>query len=91
VSEWLKEPVSKTGMPFLGIVGSNPTLSAPISLQAAADLQGFLILTLPLSLSFLVSVVCLAGAHLFRPDSALGEVRDRVAGAVPVTASLGCS
>ncbi len=28
VSEWLKEPVSKTGMPFMGIVGSKPTLSA---------------------------------------------------------------
>ena len=27
VAEWLKAPVSKTGIPFSGIVGSNPTLS----------------------------------------------------------------
>ncbi len=27
VSEWLKEPVSKTGVPFEGTAGSNPTLS----------------------------------------------------------------
>jgi hypothetical protein len=39
-------------MPFLGIVGSNPTLSAPISLHAAADLQGFLLL--PLSFPCLI-------------------------------------
>ena len=28
VAEWLKAPVSKTGIPFWGIAGSNPALSA---------------------------------------------------------------
>jgi hypothetical protein len=27
VSEWLIEPVSKTGVPFAGTAGSNPALS----------------------------------------------------------------
>jgi hypothetical protein len=27
VSEWLIEPVSKTGVPFRGTAGSNPALS----------------------------------------------------------------
>ncbi len=27
MSEWLKEPVSKTGVPFMGAAGSNPALS----------------------------------------------------------------
>ncbi len=27
VSEWLMEPVSKTGVPFTGTAGSNPALS----------------------------------------------------------------
>ena len=28
VAEWLKAPVSKTGIPLWGIAGSNPALSA---------------------------------------------------------------
>ena len=36
VSEWLKEPVSKTGVALVVTVGSNPTLSALIAREASA-------------------------------------------------------
>ena len=36
VSEWLKEPVSKTGVALVVTVGSNPTLSALIARESSA-------------------------------------------------------
>jgi hypothetical protein len=33
VSEWLIEPVSKTGVPFAGTAGSNPALSGFFGLR----------------------------------------------------------
>ena len=35
VSEWLIEPVSKTGVPLAGTAGSNPALSVVLALEAA--------------------------------------------------------
>jgi hypothetical protein len=35
VSEWLIEPVSKTGVPLAGTAGSNPALSAFFALKSA--------------------------------------------------------
>ncbi len=32
VSEWLIEPVSKTGVPFAGTAGSNPALSVTLGI-----------------------------------------------------------
>ncbi len=39
VPEWLKGPVSKTGVPIFGTVGSNPTSSASIPIFAVQALD----------------------------------------------------
>ena len=37
VSEWLIEPVSKTGVPFTGTAGSNPALSVIFDREATSS------------------------------------------------------
>ena len=37
VSEWLIEPVSKTGVPFAGTAGSNPALSVILDRDTASS------------------------------------------------------
>ena len=44
MSEWLKEPVSKTGVLFAGTAGSNPALSVWVGREharRAATIRGF--------------------------------------------------
>ena len=50
MSEWLIEPVSKTGVPLAGTAGSNPALSVVLALEWAflACLGHFLLFHIPL-------------------------------------------
>ena len=41
VAEWLKAPVSKTGIPLWGIAGSNPALSAILHRKCLLPMAGF--------------------------------------------------